>query len=418
MVSPSLPPEPPSTGGVVPPPGTDAAPATGRLVGQMVDDVPTIRQLWPVAGAFASIGLLVGSWQVATPELSDLLGGPGQFGLVLSVGLLASAVAAAVGGMLAERKGTSVLLTTSMLVWAALVVTTALMPARWPLAALLVVTFGINGLLDVAANIAATAAFSARPGRLVQMHSSFNFGGVFGCLLVGVALGVFGPAGWRWVWPLIAAAAAVSALRSRKVPMPADADGEHVRLLDGLRALRRERLVVVAVAFALGAVVEGGVGTWGVLHLRRQLDAGLLLGAGGAVVGFAVAAVVRASMGRVQTRRAANQVLVVGTGAATVGLLALALAPWPAVAALGLVAAASGIAVTWPLLLAEVGRDQERPAVLVGAASTLGYVGLVGGPVVLGAVVAAWGTRVALVLVAVLAALIAPCALVHRRRTA
>lgn len=122
-------------------------------------------------------------------------------------------------------------------------------------------------------------------------------------------------------------------------------------------------------------------------------------------------------MGRVQTRRAAHQVLVAGTGTATVGLLTLALSPWPVLAAFGLVAAAGGVAVTWPLLLSEIGRDQERPAVLVGAASTLGYVGLVGGPVVLGVVVATWGTRAALVLVAVLSATIAPCALVHHRRT-
>lgn len=382
-----------------------------------VPEVPTIRQLWPVAGSFASIGLLVGTWEVATPELSDLLGGPGQFGLVLSVGLLVGAAATAVGGAWAERKGTSALLTASLGIWAALVCTTAVAPARWPLAALLVVTFGVTGLVDVAANIAATAALSPRPGRLVQMHASFNTGGVVGCLLVGIALAVVGASGWRWVFPVVAVVAVVIAVRGRNVPMAADAAGEHVGVLDGLRTLWRERLMFVAVAFALGAVVEGGVGTWGVLHLRRQLDAGLLLGAGGAVMGFAVAAVVRSSMGRVQTRTAAHQVLVAGTGAATVGVLALALAPWPVVAALGLVAAASGVAVTWPLLLAEIGRDQERPAVLVGAASTLGYVGLVGGPVVLGAVVATWGTGVALVVVAVLSSLIAPCALVHRRRT-
>jgi len=380
-------------------------------------DVPTVRQIWPVAGAFASIGLLVGSWQVATPELSDLLGGPGQFGVVLSAGLLVGAVATAVGGVWAERRGTSSLLTASLAIWAVLVCVTAAVPARWPLAALLVMTFGVTGLLDVAANIAATAALSQRPGRLVQIHASFNYGGVFGCLLVGVALGALGPSGWRWVWPAIAAVAVVVAVRGRGVALPADSAGEHVGVLDGLRTLWRERLMVVALAFALGAVVEGGVGTWGVLHLRRQLDAGLLLGAGGAVMGFAVAAVVRSSMGRVQTRRAAHLALVAGTGTATVGVLALALAPWPVVAALGLVAAASGVAVTWPLLLAEIGRDQERPAVLVGAASTLGYVGLVGGPVVLGAVVATWGTQVALVVVAVLSAMIAPCALVHRRRT-
>ena len=405
MVSPAASPEPSAVD----------VPATAG--GGLLPDVPTIRQIWPVAGAFASIGMLVGTWEVATPELSDLLGGPGQFGVVLSIGLLVGAAATAVGGAWAERRGTSSLLTASLLVWAALVATTAVTPSRWPLAGLLVVTFGVTGLLDVAANIAATAALSARPGRLVQMHASFNSGGVVGCLLVGVALAVVGASGWRWVFPVVAVLAVLVAVRGRHVPMPADSAGEHVGVLDGLRALHRERLTVVAFAFALGAVVEGGVGTWGVLHLRRQLDAGLLLGAGGAVLGFAVAAVVRGSMGRVHTRRAAFAVLVAGTSASTVGLLALALAPWPPVAAVGLVAAASGVAVTWPLLQSEIGRDQERPAVLVGAASTLGYVGLVGGPVVLGAVVARWGTGPALVVVACLSAMIAPCALVHRRRT-
>lgn len=394
-----------------------AAHVSARAAGGLLPDVPTIRQIWPVAGAFSLIGLLVGSWEVATPELSDLLGGPGQFGVVLSVGLLFGAVSTAVGGAWAERKGTSSLLTASLVIWAALVCTTAAMPARWPLAALLVMTFGVTGLLDVAANIAATAALSPRPGRLVQLHASFNFGGVVGCLLVGVALGALGPSGWRWVWPVVAVVAVVVTVAGRGVELPADSAGERVGLLDGLRTLRQQHLVVVALAFALGAVVEGGVGTWGVLHLRRQLDAGLLLGAGGAVMGFAVAAVIRSSMGRVQTRRAAHQVLVAGTGTATVGLLALALSPWPVVAALGLVAAAGGVAVTWPLLLSEIGRDQDRPAVLVGAASTLGYVGLVGGPVVLGLVVSTWGTRAALVLVAALSAMIAPCALVHHRRT-
>lgn len=372
--------------------------------------VPTIAQLWPVAGSFASIGVLVGSFQVATPELTDLLGGPAGFGLVLSAGLLAGALATAVGGAWAERRGTPALLRRSLVLWAVAVCVAAAAPGRWPLAVALVAAFGLNGLLDVAANIAATSALSVRPGRLVQMHSTFNSGGVLGCLLVGLALRVVGPSGWRWVWPLAALAAVVVAVAGRGVALPDDVAGEHVGLLDGLRALRREGLLPVAVAFALGAVVEGGIGTWGVLHLRRSLGAGLLLGAGGAVLGFAIAAVVRFSVGRVQSARAARRLLEAGCASATVGTLTLALAPWPPLAALGLVAAAAGVAVVWPLLLAEVGRDRSRPAVLVGAASTLGYTGLVGGPVVLGALVATWGTTAGLLVVAVLAALVVPCA--------
>ena len=42
------------------------------------------RQLAPIAGTFATLGLFIGIWTVVTPEVESALGaGPGRLGLVL-----------------------------------------------------------------------------------------------------------------------------------------------------------------------------------------------------------------------------------------------------------------------------------------------------------------------------------------------
>ena len=44
-----------------------------------------------------------------------------------------------------------------------------------------------------------------------------------------------------------------------------------------IRLLRAEHLLVIAIAFALGAMVEGGIDLWGVLFLRTHFPEGLAL---------------------------------------------------------------------------------------------------------------------------------------------
>ncbi len=56
--------------------------------------------------------------------------------------------------------------------------------------------------------------------------------------------------------------------------------------------------VRLAVVFALGAMVEGGIGTFGVLYLRDQLEVAVLAGAGAYVVGQSLATITRFALGR------------------------------------------------------------------------------------------------------------------------
>jgi MFS family permease len=200
------------------------------------------------------------------------------------------------------------------------------------------------------------------------------------------------------------------------VDLPAGHAGEKVRLSEGMRTLHRERLVPVAVAFALGATVEGGINTWGVLQLRGQLDAGLLVGAGGAVLGYLVAVVARLSVSGVQTAAGARRIVVVGTLAAGCGLVILATVTTPVPAAAGLVLAAGGISVCWPLLMSEIGRGRERPGMVVGAVSTVGYLGAIVGPGAIGLIAGAFGLSSGILVLAGAAFLIPVMLTVGRRR--
>lgn len=374
------------------------------------------RALVPVAGAFAALGLFMGAWTVATPEVEHALGGgPGRLGLVLTISLVAAAGVNTLGGALAEHRGTTAALRLSCAGWAVALAIGSVLPAPWGVALGVVTVLSVGGAVDVVANVAATAGLADRPGRLVRLHAVFNVGGAVGTVLVGVLLGVTGAVGWRWAWATTALLVVVLLVATRGIHLPAGHAGRKVRLSEGLRTLRSEHLVPVAGAFALAAVVEGGVNTWGVLQLRGQLDAGLLVGAGGAFMGYLVAVTARLSVSRVETAAAARRAIVGGTLFAAAGLVVLATVQQPVVAASGLVLAAGGVSVCWPLLMSEVGRGRERPGVVVGALTTFGYLGQVIGPGVVGAVAGAFGVAAGLVLLAACAATVPVLLLTTRR---
>lgn len=372
--------------------------------------------LVPVGGSFVALGLFMGAWAVSTPEIERALGGgPGRLGSVLSVALVVAAGANTVGGVLAEHRGTTAAMRLALVVWAAVLSTAALLPAPWGVASGVVLAMSAGGMVDVVANVAATAGLADRPGRLVRLHAVYNVGGAAGTILVGVLLAATGAAGWRWAWISTAVLVVAIVASTTRVHLPAGQVGRKVRLTEGLRVLRRERLVPLALAFALAAVVEGGVATWGVLQLRGQLHAGLLLGAGGAFLGYLVAVAARLSVSRVVTAAAARRAVVSGTVAAAAGLVVLAVVGQVVLAAVGLVLAAGGVAVCWPLLMSEVGRGRERPGVVVGAMTTLGYLGSVIGPAMVGAVSARLGVSAGLVLLAACAAVVPLLVLVGGR---
>jgi MFS family permease len=175
--------------------------------------------------------------------------------------------------------------------------------------------------------------------------------------------------------------------------LPAGDRGEHYTVREGLATLRSEGLLVLAIVFAIGASVEGGLGTWGVLFLRSNLGLAVAAGAGAYVAGQFIATTARSTLGwtaeHVGERRGAQ----LGLGLAGAGLLLEATATTSWVAAIGLGAAAVGSAIYWPLLLAYASGGGDRPGLVVGGLSAAGYVGFLAGPPVVGWVAEATDLR-------------------------
>ena len=357
----------------------------------------------PIASVFVLFGVFWGGWAVAAINIEHTLGlSTGGFGLLLSVSLAGSAAANAVGGGLCERFGTPRVLGLSLASWAAFLVIGA--AVRTPLALGITIVFVVinAGLVDVTINVASQAGLADQPGRLVRFHGLFNAGAAAGAALTGILLATH--VSWRWVWVTVAVLTAVLAVICARSPLPGAGRGEHVPWHGALTLLREERLFVLAGVFALAAMVEGGIDLWGVLFLRSQLDSGLLLGAGGAVLGYSVATAARIVLGPSVGRRGPPRGVMIGAGTAAIGASLLAVAPTAAIGALGLVLAAGGISMCWPLLVSIAGRGRERGAAAVGAVTAGGYLGLVAGPALVGWTANAIGLRGSLGLLAAAAA--------------
>ncbi len=362
--------------------------------------------LRPVGVVFVLFGLFWGAWAVAAIDIERSLGlSVGGFGLLLSVSLIGSAAANVVGGGLCERFGTARILSLALGTWTTVLVLGAV--SRPPdLLGLAIVLIVVNaGLIDVTINVASMTALADRPGRLVAFHARFNVGAAAGAATCGGLLAVH--ISWRWIWAAVAVVAGVLAVVSSRSPLPGAAPGKRVAWHGALTLLRHDRLLVVAGVFALSAMVEGGIDLWGVLFLRSTLDSGLLLAAGGSVLGYTVAAVARTTLGPAIGRRGPPQGVAIGAGVAAVGTALLATARVPVMGALGLVLAAGGISMCWPLLVAAAGRGRPGGAAAVGAVTAGGYVGLVAGPALVGWVAGAIGLRGALGLLAAAAAVVA-----------
>ena len=205
------------------------------------------------------------------------------------------------------------------------------------------------------------------------------------------------------MWAGFAVATVGLGMAVARADLPAAERGEHYTIRAGIAALGQAGLLTVAAVFAAGAIVEGGVDTWGVLFLRDHLDVAALAGAGAYVCGQLLATTARATLGatahRVGERRGARLGLAFAAG----GLVLEATSGHAVVAGIGLAAASVGAAVYWPLLLADVSRGQERPGIIVGGISAAGYIGFLAGPPLVGWFSSTFGLRTGLLVLAAVA---------------
>jgi MFS family permease len=362
-----------------------------------------------VVAYFVVLGLADGVWLARIPAVKQHLG--------LSDGLLGVALLAAPGGLvlvaafadrLIDRFGSAGPTVAGG-------VASSLLPVALGLAGNLamlmaaLLAFGVaGGLLDVAMNSQAVRVERGyRRPLITSFHACYSFGGLAGALVGGLfAWAGVGPA------PTFAAVgiplALLALLARRGLLRGADARGSTAGGASGRPAAAATdapsrtlgvaaRIVVLGLLALCCLLSEGAIGGWSAVYLRDNLRTS----AGFAAMGYAAFSVTMAA-GRLQGDRLAARFgpgwLVSASGLlAAAGLAGGLIIASPVAGLAGFALCGAGLSSTYPQLVSAAGNvETSRAGTGIARVAGVGYLGLLGGPVLIGGCASLAGLRLAL----------------------
>jgi MFS family permease len=310
----------------------------------------------------------------------------GQLGLALLCIGLGSVPAMALFGVFIDRFG-NIVVPISLAALAVAVVLPALANSLVALCIALLLVGATSGSADVAINTEVAAIEADTSTRLMPLaHAMFSAGVIVGAIASGLArqLG----AGRLAVLGGAAVVLALTAWANRNPP------ARVIAAPTGKRRLRGA-LVALGLVCAVAFIIEGALEGWSALFLERELAAPpaiSALGPGGFAIGMVAG---RLSAQRLHRYWSDTRILAGGACVSIVGLLAVSTAGLAGLAIVAFFVAGAGVSFAAPTLFGAAGRtapEAERGAA-VATVTTLGYLGFLVGPAIVGGVAQAVGLR-------------------------
>jgi predicted MFS family arabinose efflux permease len=367
---------------------------------------------------FALYGTILGTWTARIPAVKQGLRlSDGQ----LSVGLLAFAAGAITGmqlaGRLVDRFGSGRLAVPAVLADGLLLLAPGL-AGSWAALIVSLYLFGtVHGCLNIAMNVRGVEVQRAwqRP-IITSFHAVYSMGGFLGAAIGGLfAAAALGP---RPTFVAVAALSVAGGLlaaylsRGSSVVLPAPAPAAS----DGRRARLRGVTFLGVLVFCC-LVGEGAAADWSSVYLRDSLGSS----AGFAAAGYAAFSVMMMA-GRLVGDRLGERIgpvaLVRGSGLlAAVGLGACLLVGQPVAGVIGFGCLGAGLSCIAPQVFSTAGNQNPATAgTAIARVASLGFLGFVVGPVVIGGLAELSSLPRALALPAVLALFVALSATALRAR--
>ncbi|MEU6070620.1 MFS transporter [Streptomyces sp. NPDC047082] len=362
-------------------------------------------------GVFAVLGVVMAVWGARMPavQASSQLG-PGRLALVLLAAAAGMVIGLQLGGHIAQRHGPARLLALPAAVFGLSLALLGTCRTLTTLAAAALL-FGLaHGVLDVGANTAAVNVERAYQRSIMSsLHSSYSVGALAGAALAAATAWAPYPVLFATVGLLTASAAAAS-LPLIRAARHLDGPLEGNPSPPGPQAPRAPlRAVWLLGALAAACLLgEGAAADWSAVHLHT-LHATEATAAAAYAVYSAAMATGRLIGDRLNARFGPITVVRTGATLAAAGLgtcLVIGSAP---VALIGWASLGLGLSTAVPSLISAAGRGGPRA---VGRVAATGYLGLLAGPAVIGAIASISTVPAALTLPVALAALVA--LLAHR----
>jgi MFS family permease len=254
-----------------------------------------------------------------------------------------------------------------------------------------------SGLVDVAINANVGRIESITGARLMPLaHGIYSVGVLVGAVGAGLARGA--GVGRETILVAVAACVALAGLT-----FITDNARVHTEPVKGIRIARG--LLAVGFLGAAAFVVEGGTESWSALFLERQLNAHpAVSGLGPGIFGASMA--LGRFSGQALHRFSDRMLLGGGSALSAVGCCIVAAAPNAPVGLVGFALAGAGISLTAPIVFGIAGRRPDAGSA-VATVTTIGYLGLLVGPPLVGGIAQATNLRVSFLALALIAAAVA-----------
>ena len=352
-----------------------------------------------------------GTWGTRIPAIKHHVGiGNGQLGIAFSGLAIGLVVGTRIAGVVVDRFGSRPAIRVATVLLCAVLLGPALADSLAVLTAVLFVLGGVGGFLDVAMN-AHTVVVERGYGRPIMssVHALWSVGLLIGALsgAGAAALGLdprlhFGVVAAALLVPSFLAPAHLLAAQADAVPAEAKLEPGFARP----RLLLPAVLLLGLVAFS-SFVGEGAAGDWSAVYLRDSLHTSSGIAATAfAAFSFAMAAC-RFASDPLQVRFGPVALVRAGSLVAAVGLGLGLVIHTPAAGIVGFALLGAGFAPVVPITFSAAGNTGLGPTgVILGRVVTMGYLGSIVGPIIIGGVAHATGLRGALFVLVVLALVI------------
>lgn len=356
-----------------------------------------------VTTIFLLNGTLLGTWGARIPAIQDRLDtGPGGVAIALAALAAGALIAMPIAGRIVSRRGSANVVRVAVGVLGLMLV----LPAAMPTVALLTLsTFALglaNGSLDVSMNVQGVEVERAA-GRAIfsSMHAAFSAGGLVGAGLA--ALAVVADVGPVVQFAVVGVVGAVIGEWMARSLIPDAAPLEQHETSASPAGTSSGRWALRGLAFCC-LFCEGAAMDWSAVHLRA-------IGAGAAVAALAYGAFsVAMATGRLGgdwLNAQMGPVTLARRGGALAGAaMAVSLVVGePAVSLLAYILVGAGLSVITPMVFRAAATGGDAGPALAAVTST-GYLGLLSGPPIIGAVASLTSVPTALTLMIVAAALV------------
>ncbi len=346
----------------------------------MTHDTPA-RARGAMATTFLVHGILIGAWVPHIPLAKERLeAGPAVFGLALLAFASGAVCTMPIAGVLINRFGSAAMTVVTGLLFCVAFLGPVMADTLTAFAIAGVVMGIAIGSMDVAMNAHGIAVENAlRKPIMSMLHGSFSVGGMVGTFLGALLLDVLGEFGQA---SLIALACAAALLVASRFYLQNDVD----KGLSGSHFAWPTRATVgLGLLCFLALMIEGSILDWAAIMMREtyQVEASV------AALGFGVyqggMAVSRFTGDWIRLRVGAVKMVMTSALMTALSTTAALLAPSPGLAIVAFVFAGLGLGNIVPVLFAGGGRlEPDAPGRGIAAVTTLGYMGFLCGPPLIG----------------------------------